>query len=219
MNYGEAEKAIKSIFSRYGAEKSASVTGLSGASHGKIYELWTLAKLLEELRRRHYRISYSHPGKSLAFKAAPGLLKQADPHFDIRYRAGVEEHFQIFLNIEFATLGSGGTTHGNDASSHHELDIGVFSYGQSGYPPFSSVALGIECKAVATITKEIVRGVLGLRRELSVLTDLHHTVLKGGKPVPAYPPSELRLVTTDKRIANYQASPAAFGVECIEMMP
>jgi hypothetical protein len=221
MNCAEAEKAIKSVFSAYRAQQSSSVTAIAGSSHGKVYELWVLAQLLQELRQRHYNITYSHPGQPIAFKAAPGLLKQADPHFDIQDRYGKMERFQIFMNIEFTTMGERSIDRlsSKDLSIYHEIDIGIFTENQSGRPPFEAVALAIECKAVATITKAIIRGVLGLRRELSLFTNSRPTTLKGGKSVPANPPSELRLVTTDKRVSNYAASPATFGIDCMEMTP
>jgi hypothetical protein len=219
MNKTAAKLAIKSLFKRYGASRSASIKNLGKASIGKVYELYVLAELLRELRSRGYLITFSNPGSTLKFKAGPGLLKQQDPHFDISKKADQTECYQIFVNVEFKTLGTQGISAAPDYSARHELDIGVFSHGLSGYPQHTKVALGIECKAVGKLTKQVVRGVLGLRRELSLLCEPIPSVLSAGRKQPANPPSELRLVTTDPRVDTYIQSPLTFGVELQWMKP
>jgi len=63
------------------------------------------------------------------------------------------------------------------------------------YPKHNEIALGIECKAHANFDKSIVKEVLGVRRELSLLTNKVPSILTqcGGSPleeVRADPSSE-----------------------------
>lgn len=223
------KKKIKAIFNALGAGGSASLKAKKKENYGKVYELFVLSELLSELDIRGYDVSYSNPGAALAFKSGPGLLKQSDPHFDIREKKLKSCQFQVFVNVEFSTLGispsvrhpiaSGMRRIAKDLSCFHELDIGVFLAGQTGRPAYDKVALGIECKAVTTLTKQIVRGVLGLRRELSFLDRKAPAILLGGPSLQAQPTSELRLVTTDARVKNYIASPSVFGIEMVHLKP
>lgn len=213
-----AETAIMKIFKRYNAHYSKSLKSISTSNIGKTYELFTVAHLVEELAGRGYWINYSHRNAPLAFKAAPGAMKTSDPHFELTHpRSSV--HFSLFVNVEFETLGSSRQSGVTDLSRRHELDIGIYSCYRNGYPSHDEVALGIECKAVTKLTKQMVRGVLGLRRELSVLSAPSRTRLALASPQPADPPSELRLYSTDGRINNYTQSPAVFGVDLRHVKP
>jgi hypothetical protein len=160
-------------------------------------------------------------GRDLKFKASPGQIKTTDPHFRL-IAPSSGSTFWLFVDIEFETLGSVQVPV-QDNSLRHEIDIVVVDT-SAGYPTFAQIALGVECKAVANFSKSIVKEVLGVRRELSLLSSPRPSVLSqnGGKPsinVPANPPSEYWLAYIDSHGDAYKESPAAFGVEFKHLEP
>jgi len=208
-----AQTAISNIFGQYRALSSVDQNEIQSLKAGKLYELFVLSKLIEDLSQRGYHITFV--GSKIKFKAGPGMVKQSDSHFDVHYQGQV--HFQIFVNIEVKTIGSQNCK-SQDLSCYHELDLAVLSAGTSGRPSHDLVALGVECKDVATMTKSIVREVLGLRRELSLLTEHQTSTLSSFMnthqiTVPADPPSEIWLVFSDHHGLNYQNSPEFFGIK------
>ena len=54
----------------------------------------------------------------------------------------------------------------------------------SGYPTYKNIAFGVECKAVSNFAKSILKEVLGVRRELSLLDRETKSLLsaRGGRP-------------------------------------
>ena len=184
---------------------------VSALNDGKLYELYVLSELLLDLQVRGFLLHFS--GQTLRFKQAPGTLKTSDPHF--RVVAPDQTRLWIFVDIEFHTLGRliSNTT---DLSDRHELDI-VLVDATRHYPLPKDILLAVECKSAANFRKSIVKEVLGIRRELSLLRDpVPSTLTKlGGAPpfsVPACPASEFWLAFIDGRGKNYRQSPAAFGI-------
>ena len=217
----DAAAALKAVFNAIGNSLSSVPLTVRKPTAGKVYELVVLADVLSDLAARGFSASFSNPGGKVSLKAGPGQLLQSDPHFDVAV-AGVIR-FQVFVSVEFSTLGSDGA-HSTDLSGRHEIDIGVFDVGCGAHPRHDQIALAVECKAVATLTKAMVRGVLGLRRELSYLTNLQpsrlaRALMHSGPGVPAEPPSEVWLVASDQNVLQYAASPGRFGVECRHVYP
>jgi hypothetical protein len=98
-----------------------------------------------------------------------------------------------------------------------KIDIVVLDI-LNGYPAYGNIALGVECKAAANFSKSILKEVLGVRRELSLLQARTQSSLStlGGTPtlfVPAQPLSEYWLSYLDPAGNEYKESPQAFGVE------
>lgn len=214
MDKAAAETKIKGIFATY-----TSLVGgwkADGLANGKLYELYVLSRVVEELANRGFRLQFI--GTTLKFKAAPGYVHQTDPHFDLLPPGATSPAFQLFTDIEIETLGSARLSHRDDGC-HHELDIAVIDAGiSSGRPTHEQVALGVECKAVAGFGKNLVREALGLRRELSLLADdapsrLAEALRSLHPLVPARPPSELWVAFIDPKGMNYWRSPAVFGVD------
>ncbi len=227
MNRVNAEAAILSVFSAYGIARSAIPAGASSYVRGKVYELYVLTLVIRYLRRLGYGVSFSHPRGTVQFKASAGLLKASDPHF-FAAQPGVSPSFDIYVDVEFQTLGSARLKSGatSDLSEHHEIDIGVFTYGLNNVrPAHTDVALAVECKAVVSLPKSVIRGMLGLRRELSLLASRQRrTVIaqaagRSRPTVPADPASEVWLVTTDASVSRYSNSPSEFGIRCIYKNP
>lgn len=226
MNRANAEAAIKSIFGTYGVASSTIPAGASSHARGKVYELYVLTQVIRHLRSLGYRIRFSRPRGAVQFKSSPGLLKASDPHFSVSL-PGNNPIFDIYVDIEFQTLGSSlqARAVNPDLSEHHEIDIGVFRHGLNNVrPAHTDVALAVECKAVVSLSKAVIRGMLGLRRELSLLSPPRTSVLAAiaghsVPDVPAEPPSEVWLVTTDPNVSRYSNSPATFGIYCIHDDP
>ena len=105
-----------------------------------------------------------------------------------------------------------------DLSGRHELDIVAVEPGVTGYPRFDEIALGVECKSHANFKKSIVKEVLGIRRELCLLSQPQQSILTQLSPknptriVPADPASEYWLAFCDPQGLQYSSSPAAFGI-------
>jgi hypothetical protein len=205
---------IKKIFSAYKALQPKDRQLLKALGDGKLYELYVLSRVIQDLATRGFICTFI--GSSLQFKAIPGKLKTSDPHFEITPPKQGTTLLYLFVDIEFDSLGSHHVSV-SDKSLRHEIDIVVVDV-NAGYPSCKNIALGVECKAVANFSKSILKEVLGVRRELSLLDRANPSVLSqcGGKPavaVPANPASEYWLAYIDPAGDSYKESPAAFGVE------
>lgn len=215
MDKEKAIRAINSVFSKYKKIRKADSTNLKELTDGKLYELFVLGQVLRQLRARGFRIKFI--GTTLEFKAAPGFIDANDPHFEIFSPGASAPDFKLYTDIEFRTLGS---SMSNDpgASSYHELDIVIVRAEATGRPRFDQVALGVECKSTAKFKKSILKEVLGVRRELSLLSDDQLSALSRfedveTKQVPADPPSEFWLAHIDPSGSLYESSPRMFGIQ------
>ena len=120
MNRTQAESLIKRVFRNYQTQPPLPGHSATSSQLGKVYELYCLALFLQELGAEGFTLIYKGPANA-PFKAAPGLINQRDPHFEVMDQSG-SLIGKIFLNIEFLTLGS--ALHGaRDRSRKHELDI------------------------------------------------------------------------------------------------
>ena len=157
MDRKEAIEKIEAIFSTYKKLEAADTDHLQGLDKGKLYELYVLSELVCDLKRRHCKLAFQ--GSSIVFKAAPGKIKDADPHFLVT--APDRSKSRIFVDIEFITMG---TSHPNlakwarsDYSSRHELDL-VLVNTRNPYPRFDEVLLGVECKSQASFRQRCRQG-------------------------------------------------------------
>lgn len=214
MNIVQAKLEINRIFSSYGVNPNLP-TG-----KGKIYELYCLGLLMEELSSDGFSMTYHGPNPA-TFKAGPGLIHKADPHFDLSYSGVV--YGQIYLNIEFRTLGATQTPH-SDRSCWHELDVVIVEDGVTGRPDHDDVLMGLECKSSAKFNKGILKETLGVRREMTLLarpqdSSLTQICSSRGRRLNCDPPSEYRLCYIDLAGSNYSASSDHFGIELTHWEP
>ena len=79
MDKIEAIEKIKALFSAYKTIEEADITRLQALNKGKLYELYVLSELIRYLTRRKCKVLFQ--GSNLTFKAAPGKINSADPHF------------------------------------------------------------------------------------------------------------------------------------------
>jgi hypothetical protein len=216
MKKTAAVAEIKKVFAMYGAQTPGDKQLLRALKKGKLYELYVLARVVEDLAGRGFKIAFH--GRNLAFKGAHGKIKASDPHFVVSKPGSLKVDFRIFVDIEFETLGRH-TGAPADRSSRHELDIVVVRDSvMSGYPKHSDLVFGAECKAVANVEKSLVKEALGVRRELSLLVKdkLSELTVAGGLPiveVNANPASEFWFAFLDPDGDLYAHSPSAFGIQ------
>lgn len=220
MNKAAAIAEITRIVGLYRSLSSADMAVLNGLPKGKLYELFVLSDLLQDLAARGFSISFI--GTTVKFKASPGAANTSDPHFEITAPGSYAVDFRLFVDVEFETLGASQVSV-SDYSGKHELDL-VVTTAVLGYPSNQEIALAVECKAVANFDKGIVKAVLGVRRELSYLHDDQRSALTaaGGHThieVPAEPPSEFWLAYIDPKGDNYRESPSAFGITFRNLVP
>jgi hypothetical protein len=214
MDRAAAIKRIQSIFAAYKARQPTDRQLLKALKNGKLYELYVLSQVIQELATRGFKLTFK--GQSLLFKASPGKIKTSDSHFAVSSPKQTAPTLYIFVDIEFETLGSQHVSV-SDNSLRHEIDIVVVDV-KSGYPKVTNIALGVECKSHANFTKSIVKEVLGIRRELSLMKGKKQSSLSafGGVPtinIPADPPSEYWLSYIDPAGDSYKESPIAFGID------
>lgn len=214
MDKLNAASRIRTVFN----QANAAITPLQAAafatlSDGKLFELYVLAEVLAELRARNCDCNFV--GSSLAFKAGPGMIKLADPHFEVRPPRG--SLLRLFVDIEFRTFGSQNQS-SSDNSFTHELDI-VLTEQTSGYPTHKEIVLGVECKSTANFKKALLKEALGVRRELGLLAPPRESNLsrRGARPaviVPAAnPAAEVWFTYLDPKGDDYKISPGAFGIQ------
>lgn len=223
MNTTQAITEIKSIFGAFGAAFSTDNAILGALSDGKLYEAYVISKIVDELASRNYQITFR--GTSLLFKGGPGMIKLTDPHFELFDMATGAIEWRIFADIEFDTIGhvnkSGHPTYTADLSRRHELDI-VVTNATAGYPKWSEIALGAECKSTPNFKKALMKEALGVRREFAffrqgasrAILNLPRSVTHSAPVrVRAHPPSEFIVASIDPDSLRYSASPAAFGIK------
>jgi len=220
MDRATAISEIDKVFSAYRRLRPSDKRLLKALKDGKLYELYVLSFVIVDLVKRGFRVTFQ--GHTLKFKGSPGRIKRSDPHFVIVPPNPAVGRFWLFVDIEFETLGSKQISV-SDNSLRHEIDIVVVSV-DNGYPKNSDIILGVECKAVANFSKSILKEVLGVRRELSLLQSPTPSLLSafGGKPslsIPADPASEYWLAYIDPAGNSYRESPGAFGIEFKHLQP
>lgn len=208
MNVGAAIAEIDAVFDAYNAPKHASTPG-------KVYELFCLANTVEILKSRGFKIRFV--GTGIAFKASGGKINPTDPYFE--FWSPFEEHtkFRLYTDIQFWSLGSQHLYHCSKKSGLHELDIIAVEENVSGFPRHEDLALGIECKSNGKFQKWILKQVLGVRREMSYITEYQPSSLsvRGvvNISVPANPASEFWLCFIDHKGLEYGQSADVFGIE------
>jgi hypothetical protein len=115
----------------------------------------------------------------------------------------------VWTDVEFLTLSYAPYINQRQPTSgeYHELDILITSpnINDGERPTYKQVYFGIECKNT-DYKKNFLREVLGIRRELSLLTNNQNKTVFNHWPrsiTNVYPPSCLQVYCIDVRINNY----------------
>lgn len=226
MDKAAAEKAITGYFAKHSACMKATLTKSTG---GKIYELFCLAKTLEWLRSTYGVSIRLVNGTIVNFKASPGNIDRSRSYFVISKDG---RHLELHTDIQVRTLGASMIGGWCDKSGYHEIDLVLIdpSVPDVSMPQHDQVLLGVECKSHAKFEKGILKQVLGIRRELSLLSQptvskLEHSfgpVMHSGhgSPMVNANPASLYWVTyVDPKGDDYKISPSSFSIEFKHWQP
>ena len=216
MNRPEVEKRITKMFQRYLAASHQHARGLVPpmAVMGKLYEAYVLGLVAEALTEQEHLSLTLVGGTSLVLKSAPGPINYSYPHIEAT-RNG-KPFADIWTDVEFIALSC--TLQGRSSSptlgDYHELDILLVRPGTTGRPRPVDIFCGVECKNTG-YTKGLLKEILGIRRELSLLQEPKptHFINWPRERVPADPPVCLLVYSSDKRVSNYAAPGSTFGID------
>jgi hypothetical protein len=220
MNKQSAKRKIETILRRFVAASSQSAYSSvipTAMTAGKLYEAHVLSRVIEALATQEsYSIRLIN-SSFLPLKSAPGPINRSYAYFELR-RSGILRA-EIWTDVEFLSLSchQRGKAYSPDLGDYHELDIIVATAGLNGRPRHSDIWLGVECKNTATYGKNLLKEILGIRRELSLLTDDNITRFAAWPrtTVPATPPSCLMVYTTDSSMTSYSGPGETFGIDFV----
>lgn len=221
MTVNEVKDAIARAMRLYARATRSQARGLAPSRSlktGKLYEayvLGTIAQSLTTQERLRLRLS---TGSILRLKSSSGPINRAYPRVDVYDRSG-SRIAEIWTDVEFFTLScsSRARVATPRPGDYHELDIVMVPCNMTGRPEHTDVWLGVECKHTG-YTKDLLRQILGVRRELSYLQNPVRTKFASWpRPsVPADPASCLLVYSTDPRVSVHN-DPAGrtFGIDFI----
>ncbi len=181
---------------------------------GKLYEAYVLGVVAEALTKREQLTLTLVGGTSLVLKSALGPINQAYPY--IQARRNGQRFADTWTDVEFIALSCTlqHRTSNPTLGDYHELDILLVKPGTTGRPTPTEILAGVECKNTG-YTKGLLKEILGIRRELSLLQDAkptHFTTWPRNR-VPADPPVCLLVYSTAPSVARYAAPGATFGID------
>jgi hypothetical protein len=217
MTRDEIYKQLENAFRRYCGVPSSVTQGLvpQSVTAGKLYEAHVLSLVVEKLSTREGYDLALVGGTRVKLKSAPGPINRSYPRIELR-SSGVCVA-ELWTDVEFLSLShwsrrSATTTKGD----YHELDLIIVEPGQQGRPRHDTVWLGVECKNTG-YEKGLLKEILGIRRELSLLTDEKSTRFSSWPRsfVPAEPASCLLVYATDKNVLDYAAPGTVFGIDFV----
>lgn len=213
----EVKTRIDAILRRYQRTGGAAPSVLPPAlTAGKLYEAWVVCRVLERLRIEEGYAIVLRRATRVTLKSAPGPINRTYPYFELTAAgsAGLELWTDVeFMALSHAQRGASGPPLRGD---YHELDVVVVEAGASGRPTHREILLGVEAKNTG-YSKDLLRGILGVRRELSLLAAPTMTRFRRWPRaiVPADPASCLLVYATDPGVVRYAAPGAVFGIDFI----
>lgn len=188
---------------------------------GKLYEAWVLTAYLASRRMAGQTVTFvpgagGHP--TLTLRAAGGPISVAYPHFELDGPRGATD---VWTDIWFRAS-SAEARHSlpgpESAGDFHELDVVDTLRGTVGKPVADDLLLGIECKA-RVYTKQLLREILGVRLELSVLVPAagRGRPFQGRMHGLVAPEARLVVACTDASVHQYASPGRAFGVDFLHV--
>jgi hypothetical protein len=176
-----------------------------------------LCDVLQKLRDAEGYDIVLRESNKLVLKTGGGPINPQFPHFEAS--ASGRPSLAIWTDIFFLTLSHhrrGGPTPPVDGD-YHELDIVVVPAGTTGRPRHDEVLIGVECKDVGGYDKELLRGILGIRRELSYLQHSRLTSFDHWPRSSVYadPPSCVLVYSTSSSVRKYAATGDIFSIDFV----
>ena len=184
---------------------------------GKLYEAFILALVAKNLTDREGFNLQLSTGTNIYLRSSPGPIDRKFPFIKILDPVTGQMIAEIWTDIEFLTLSYDHRRSYNSTprrGDYHELDILVIDPGQNGRPSYRTIWLGIECKNTP-YKKQLLKEILGIRREMSLLVDSQRTKFKSWprSHVPADPPSCLLVYSSSWEITEYDTPGETFGID------
>ena len=182
---------------------------------GKLYEANVLAHMCERLHvEEGFRIRLVN-GTHLMLKQKGGPINRNFPHFRVEDGMGVPQG-EIWTDIYFTTLSHylRGSPNPPSPPDYHELDIAFVEPGCGRYPTHEQIKIAVECKNTS-IEKNIIREVLGFRRELSFYDSNANLTGFSRWPIPTVnsePSSVHMFYCSDPAITEYAENCLNFGI-------
>ena len=161
----------------------------SSAGAGKLYEAFILAKVAEKLVTQEGMSLTLVNSNNIALKSAPGRINRSYPRIDAT-RQG-QTVAELWTDVEFLSLSywADRTSRPPARGDYHELDILMVQPGLSDRPRHDQIQLGVECKS-SGYGKKLLKEILGIRRELSLLA--HPPKLRRSPRGPVQPCPQTR---------------------------
>lgn len=215
MTKGEVKRRITKMLRRHmTAAEPASFDMLpKKLTAGKLYEAYVLAMVSRELvKSEGYSLRLVND-EFLPLQSTPLPINRSRPRVELRdNKCRAEMWTDVeFLSLSYSMRGGGPPEPGE----YHELDIAVVEPGLNGRPPHDKIWLAVECKNTG-YNKGLLKEILGIRRELSLLYDPPQTTAFQKWPrdrVPAKPPSCLVVYCTDQSVMDYARPGETFGID------
>jgi hypothetical protein len=193
---------ITAVFQQH-APAVSGVALVNPNAEGTLYELWALTAVIRCLRQFEGLHITLIGGNQVHFRIKPGAVNRQRSFFEVkRHHVLIGE---LMTNVEFLTISRRERLFRNaqlanlQYSDYHELDLALLTpnVAHQERPRFDQVILGAECKD-RSMSKEFVRNMLGLRRELSMY-----------RGAPAFPNPELAIFPR-QQYGNHPASALMF---------
>lgn len=215
MTREEANRRISDILQLYVTARDPQEFELlpQNVTAGKLYEAYVLSLIARQLVSSENVQLMLMNGNYLPLKSSPGPINRRYPH--IRLARSGRAIAEMWTDIEFLSLSYGfRRTASPGKGDYHELDIAIVEPGLSGRPRNDQVWLGVECKNTG-YEKGLLKEILGVRRELSLLTEDKPTRFSSWprRSVPCTPPSCLLVYSSDVGVAAYSGPGEVFGID------
>jgi len=215
MNKEDLKERITEIFENLFPSATEGETDLIPRSltDGKLYEAYIVTIIAEHLVTKENFTLKLVNGNHFQLKSSPGPINRSYPCIEV-YRSG-RMIAELWTDIEYLTLSYANSNRRTpNRGDYHELDILVVDPGIKGYPQHDSIWLGVECKNT-DYTKSLLKEILGVRRELSLLQQNRRTKFNQWprREVPADPPSCLLVYSSRKGVIDYSDPGDFFGID------
>jgi hypothetical protein len=215
MNKDELKEWITDIFENLfpvATEEEADLVPRS-LTDGKLYEAYILTIIAERLVTRENLSLKLVNGNHLQLKSSPGPINRNYPCIEV-YRNGILVA-ELWTDIEYLTMSYANSGKNIPNKGHyHELDIVLVDPGVKKHPRHDEIWLGVECKNT-DYTKSLLKEILGIRRELSLLQQNKPTKFTQWprNSVPASPSSCLLVYSSRQSILDYSDPGDFFGID------
>jgi len=216
MNPKTIKKRIETTIQRFASATTKQAYDLvpQSLTSGKLYEAHVLSLVIEKLSTQEGLEITLINSNFIPLKSAPGPINRSYPYFKLARRGSIVA--ELWTDIEFLSLSYAQQNRSRaiQKGDYHELDLVITDSGVSGRPAHSQIWLGVECKNTG-YTKGLLKEILGIRRELSLLQDNRPTRFSSWPrtSVPAEPPSCLLVYSSDNAVSNYSSPGSVFGID------